>query len=312
MLDCDRKGKQMRWKRVFIKEIRILVYGAGVIGSLYAALFSKAGCEVSIYARGSRLEQLQTEGLLYEEKRRLEKARVRVIGSLGKDDDYDYILLAVREHDLHQALSELAENCSPTIVTMVNSLERYEVWEELCGRGRILPAFPGAGGYIEKGVLKARLTPRTVQPTTFGEIDGRRSLRLSKLAFLFACCKIPYRITEDMHAWQVCHLAMVTPLARAYYEAEEPLRAGMEKSVMRCAASRLKRNFRQLDRLGIRLSPPQLHLFRLLPVSVLSAALRPVFQSEFGNFFMYRHAMKAPDEMKGLEKQFYAFLRGQV
>ena len=47
--------------------MRIHIYGAGVIGSLYAALFAQAGFDTSIYARGKRLETLQTRGLLYAE-----------------------------------------------------------------------------------------------------------------------------------------------------------------------------------------------------------------------------------------------------
>ena len=39
--------------------MRILIYGAGVIGSLYAALFAEAGYDTSIYARGKRLEFLR-------------------------------------------------------------------------------------------------------------------------------------------------------------------------------------------------------------------------------------------------------------
>ena len=38
--------------------MRILIYGAGVIGSLYAALFAEAGYDTNIYARGKRLETL--------------------------------------------------------------------------------------------------------------------------------------------------------------------------------------------------------------------------------------------------------------
>ena len=34
--------------------MRILIYGAGVIGSLYAALFAEAGYDTNIYARGKR------------------------------------------------------------------------------------------------------------------------------------------------------------------------------------------------------------------------------------------------------------------
>ena len=38
--------------------MRILIYGAGVIGSLYAALFAEADYDTNIYARGKRLEVL--------------------------------------------------------------------------------------------------------------------------------------------------------------------------------------------------------------------------------------------------------------
>ena len=46
--------------------MRILIYGAGVVGSLYAALLADAGYDTSIYARGKRLEILKNDGLLYK------------------------------------------------------------------------------------------------------------------------------------------------------------------------------------------------------------------------------------------------------
>ena len=51
--------------------MRILIYGAGVIGSLYATLFAEAGYDTSIYARGKRLEFLKKNGLLYKKKQNI-------------------------------------------------------------------------------------------------------------------------------------------------------------------------------------------------------------------------------------------------
>ena len=51
--------------------MKLLIYGAGVIGCLYAALFSEAGYDVTIYARGKRLESLKKTGLLYEENKKI-------------------------------------------------------------------------------------------------------------------------------------------------------------------------------------------------------------------------------------------------
>ena len=39
--------------------MRILVFGAGVIGSLYGALLAEAGYDVSVYARGRRLVKMK-------------------------------------------------------------------------------------------------------------------------------------------------------------------------------------------------------------------------------------------------------------
>ncbi len=212
--------------------MRVLIYGAGVIGSLYAALFSEAGVDTSVYARGARLETLRRSGLRYEKNGAVCTANVCVLDTLHLGDIYDFIFLTVRENQLHEALAQLRENQSPCVVTMVNSIENYDIWEQLCGNGRILPAFPGAGGGFENGVLHAALTPRFIQPTTFGILSSKQEPDAKRLKALFKRAKIPHQQVKDMHAWQLCHLAMVVPIADAYYEADDPANAGADQTVM--------------------------------------------------------------------------------
>ncbi len=283
-----------------------------MIGSLYAALFAKAGYDTSVYARGNRLEVLRKKGLLYLEGNKVKKADVSVISELSDDDSYDFIFLTVRENQLYQALEELKTNRSRCIVTMVNSIDDYGKWEKICGKGRILPAFPGAGGSIREDVLDAALTPWFIQPTTFAEISGAKTERSECLSAIFRKAGIPCQEVNDMHVWQLCHLAMVVPIADAYYEAENPERAGRERKIMHKTAQRLKRNFCFLKRHCGKLSPGKMNLFLVAPVPVLTIALSFVFESDFGNKFMYRHAMKAPDEMRQLHKQFYGYVKKRV
>ena len=288
--------------------MRILIYGAGVIGSLYATLFSEAGVETAVYARGQRLQNLKLNGLRYEKNGTICAANVRVLDTLPEYDIYDFVFLTVRENQLHDALTQLRNNKSPCIVTMVNSLEDYGLWEQLCGTGRVLPAFPGAGGGFENGVLHAGLTPRLIQPTTFGILSPRQEPDAKQLKALFKRAKIPYQQVKDMHAWQLCHLAMVVPIADAYYETDDPANVGANQTVMAHTARTLRENFRLLAQSGVRLSPVKMQMFRFLPLFLLRPALKITFQSNFGDVFMYRHAMKAPDEMQQLHEQFYAYL----
>ena len=289
--------------------MRILIYGAGVIGSIYAFYLSRSGCEVAVLARGHRLEELRQKGLLYRNRKAIQKAEVQILERLEPEDRYDYIFLTVRTGQLHQALEQLKDNVSPTIVTMVNSLDDYSQWEAICGKGRILPAFPGAGGSIRDGVLDAGLTPRLIQPTTFAEIDDSRTERLTILKRILVKAGIPCQIVPNMHAWQICHLAMVVPLADAYYMVADPKATHRDKTVIRKTAQALHDNFAQLKSRGDTISPPKLNLFRICPVGLMAWILSFVYNSSFGDRFMYQHAMNAKEEMAALHQVFYGYLR---
>lgn len=288
--------------------MRILIYGAGVIGCLYATLFSKAGFDTTIYARGRRLESFKQNGLLYFKNKKIKKVKVNIIDKVEANDIYDFVFLTVKSNQVHTALEELKNNNSPNIVTMLNTLEKYNTWEEICGKGRIIPAFPGAGGSFEENILNAKLTPSITQATTFGEINGGKSERLLQLACIFKRSHIPYKIEKDMHAWQLCHLAMIVPIADAYYKASVPEKAGEDKELMEKTAISIKKNLDSLCKLGVTLTPKKMKVLHRLPVQILSIGLRFIFQSEFGNIFMYQHSMKALDEMKELHNQFYGYI----
>ena len=291
--------------------MRLLIYGAGVIGSLYAVLLRKAGFDVSVYARGRRLAVLKSRGLLYYENNKLRQSKVKVLKELKRDDKYDFIFLTVRENQLYAALEELKYNNSD-IVTMVNSIDDYRNWEGICGKGRIIPAFPGAGGSIRNDILDAALTPSFVQPTTFGKISREKTVRINKLARILKKAKIPYKIVDDMHLWQICHLAMVVPIADAYYEAKYPKRAGYEHKLMLKTAKRLKRNFNFIKLWHGRVLPRKFNIFLYAPTWLLATMIAFIFRSSFAYKFMYQHSMKAKDEMKNLHKQLYAYMKSKL
>lgn len=289
--------------------MRLLIFGAGVIGSLYASLFAEAGFDTTVYARGARLETLKKKGLLYLKSEKVTKANVSVLSKLKDDDEYDFIFLTVRENQLYQALEELKTNNSKCIVTMVNSINGYDEWENICGAGKILPAFPGAGGSIKDDVLDAALTPKIIQPTTFAEISGTRTDRIRCLSLIFKQSSIPYQIVKDMHIWQLCHLAMVVPIADAYYEADNPTKAGYEHKIMHKTAKALKRNFQFVRKNCGKLSPWKMNIFLFVPMPILTIIMSFVFRSTFGEKFMYQHSIKAPDEMGELHNQFYGYMQ---
>ena len=54
--------------------MKILIYGAGVIGSTYAVRLAEAGYNVFVYAREQRLQALESKGLIYQAGNCIKKA----------------------------------------------------------------------------------------------------------------------------------------------------------------------------------------------------------------------------------------------
>jgi ketopantoate reductase len=133
--------------------LKILIYGAGVIGSIFAGKLAIAGNDVTVLARGNRFNELKNEGIILVNSgtMKVEQAAVNVIDTLLPDDQYDYIIVAMQGTQVGDILSVLSENCSKNIVFVVNKASGYEEWVIAVGKDRLLIGFPSAGGERKDG-----------------------------------------------------------------------------------------------------------------------------------------------------------------
>ena len=163
------------------KQNRILIFGAGVIGSAHAIKFIEAGIDVTIFARNNRFKTLNENGIQYREKGMVKSIKVHVIDTLENDDVYDFIFLTVRYDQSESALLALKDNQSKIIVTMINNSFGFSAWQDIIG-DRLLPAFGCIGGQIKDGILYARVPPKIIAAAMFGEINGLVTERVENLA----------------------------------------------------------------------------------------------------------------------------------
>jgi len=71
--------------------MRLMIFGAGVLGTFYAAKLLACGHEVTVLARGSRAAQTRADGLVAQEYGgNCLRARVNVIETLEPDAVYDF------------------------------------------------------------------------------------------------------------------------------------------------------------------------------------------------------------------------------
>ena len=78
--------------------MKILVFGAGVLGCNLARNLFRAGKDVTLLARGRWAEQIRTNGLRIRDKfsLRMSVSRIPVVTELKADDAYNVIFVVLR------------------------------------------------------------------------------------------------------------------------------------------------------------------------------------------------------------------------
>ena len=98
--------------------MRILVFGAGVLGCNLARDLFRAGKDVTLLARGSWAAEIQQNGLRIKDKfsPRMSVSRVPVVTELKPEDVYDVIFVVLRYTQLEAILDMLRANGTKNIV----------------------------------------------------------------------------------------------------------------------------------------------------------------------------------------------------
>jgi 2-dehydropantoate 2-reductase len=172
--------------------VKILMFGRGVIATVYGWALEQAGHDVEFYVRPGRAAAYgDTVDLdLLDMRRRMrgqrvvEKWPVRFRETLEPDHDFDLILLSVSHHRLTEAAAFLAPRVGGATVLVFGN-----IWAEPTAAVGALPldriawGFPQAGGgFGADGVLHGALLPSVVfgtlgPPPTDRELTVRQVFR---------------------------------------------------------------------------------------------------------------------------------------
>ncbi len=286
--------------------MKTLVYGAGNIGCLYAARLRLAGEDVTLLARGERLEELRAHGILLVEALTGDRTRVRVkvVNRLRSEDEYDLVLVVLPKHRVAEVLPALAAHDStPSVLFFGNNAAGPAELVLALGRDRVLQGFPGAAAIPHDGALRWVVTPPREQHTTIGELTGEPSERVVAIADMFERAGFPTEVSSDMDAWLATHAVEIVPTALAFYAAGSDMaRLVRSADVLRCMLRAIREGHRVLRALDISLMPASHRVFTWLPMSVLLAVARRKLRGVEAAVKI-GHALAARAEMQVLDDE---------
>ena len=139
--------------------MKFLIAGAGAIGGYIGALMTRAGQDVTLFARGPHLRAMQERGLRVISADGDFEVRPKVVGRLEDAGPVDVIVLGVKAH----GLTQLAPQLKPLIgenTTVVSTQNGVPWWYFQIGAGEL------SGIHLERvdpgGVIGASIDPNRI------------------------------------------------------------------------------------------------------------------------------------------------------
>ena len=285
--------------------MKILVFGAGVLGCNLANDLFRAGKETTLLARGQWAEELQKNGLRIKDKfsPRLRVSRIPVVTQLAPEDRYDVIFAVVRYTQLESMIEILRANATKNIVFVGNDVRAAEV-AALLPEKNVMFAFVSAAGHRERD----RVVSVDLRKITIGQLRGAPSNE-ALIGQIFAGTKYKIAYESNMEDYLLCHAAFVLPAAFACYKSDGDLKRlkGDTAYLNRLIDANIE-GYRAIRNAGHALLPKEDADFE--GAAYRKTCLRffkLICATSLGKICVSDHAMNAVEEMSALNRDLKRF-----
>jgi 2-dehydropantoate 2-reductase len=282
--------------------MKILVFGAGIIGSVYAAKLFEAKSDVTLLARGKRYENLRTNGILLKDSTtgKQTETHVPLIESLEINDLYDLIIVAVRLDQLDDVVAVLKSNAGKQIMFMMNNPQGAAQLSGQLKSKHILLAFPGVGGANKNNAIEYICIKQ--QPTTIGEITGNISAPVLNLQKIFQHAGFKVGVCNDMQSWLKIHAVFISCISAALAnENDDSVQLANDKNNIRLMVKSIKEGFKACKLRGLPILPFNLKiLFMIMPEWFAVFYWQRTLKANTGKLAIAPHAKAAKKEMQML------------
>lgn len=127
--------------------MRVVIVGAGAVGSILAANLARGGLDVTCVARGLRAAQLRERGLRIMGSERI-GVPVRVVDNPSELREADVLVIATKSYDTEAALASVSHLSVSHVMGLQNGVYKDEQVARYFGPERTLGAVAAFGGEL--------------------------------------------------------------------------------------------------------------------------------------------------------------------
>lgn len=179
--------------------MKIAIIGPGRIGSTFAFFLSRAKHEVTVVARGARLEALTRDPAIVTVDG--QRAPISVATGLDLAVPWDLVLVTVLAEQSDALFPALRASAAKQVLFLFNTFEKVDRWREVVGAERFAFGFPTMTAFFVDGRLESTVKAPGMSTTVTSEA----------IAKVLSGAGLPSTVEPDIESFLRSHAAFVVP-----------------------------------------------------------------------------------------------------
>jgi len=189
--------------------MRVVVLGAGGVGSVVAGYLARAGHEAVMLAREGHVRAVRNSGLHIKGLNSFRVSLPAFTEASGLKDA-DLLLVTVKAKDTESALSGVGHLRVGCVVSLQNGVLKNELLGKTFGWNKVV----GATTMIGASLIKDGVIEHTLDGITFlGELDGTPSARVNQIVDAFVDAGLKAAVVDNIKSIEWTKQALQNPFA---------------------------------------------------------------------------------------------------
>jgi 2-dehydropantoate 2-reductase len=298
--------------------MKILIFGAGVLGCYYTKIMSQLKVDAALLARGEKAERFKEHGITFHNYITDEEVTIQPkILEPPVNESFDLVLVFVQAIHVPAILPLLKDILGvKAFCFMGNNTRGFAEAAHALGKERVLSGFGGVGGtWRDRKLIYVDRKTNKDQPFNYLILGAPFTEGLTVLEDVhsfFTGLGLKVLHYEPINDWHLSHAAMIAGLAGMLYKNNCDLRktaqdrAGIKQGLM--ATRDALKGFQNA---GHKILPQGLKSMLFFPSWLISKRIQKVMMSRFAEIGLAGHAQAARKEMKSLTIDIYNLVKDQ-
>jgi ketopantoate reductase len=287
--------------------MKILIYGAGVVGCTYGWQLSEAGHDICVLVRKEKKQSIEENGIAIhctdfrggEKQVKQIVFRPKVIDELSLQHDFEYIVISTNNLHLKEVLPVVSQSAGKAHILFFQNM-----WDDFDEIARYLSPeqyffgfpFMVGGGRDDTGINSA-ISGLKYSHTPLGELNGAITPRVQQFAKALEGVNLKPIITTHIFIWLTTHYAVAAGLSAGIMAAGSAKAFASDSNIMKATIKAIREGLAICVKRGIHPKVEKANKLYYLPLFLSVSIAKKVYADEALTIMFDGHTKHAPEEM---------------